>query len=505
MLNPPVKANSSSPSQFTIIRLPETLSPLFPPHIRIITPAEKIASDLGSTLSPSSSIYLPSDENWTNETTQRWNQWNAPSYVVSVKPAIKEDVQKVLQYAARNKVPFLATGGGHGYSGTLGALNNGLELDMGYFKSVKVDAGKNRLIIGGSVRFRELISPVYAAGKAFPVGACPCVGASGASLGGGIGFWSGFYGAISDSLVSVEIVTGTGTLLTASESQNSDLFWAVKGAGHNFGVVTSFTFKVYDSPNGGQAMNADMTFPLSRNGSLWAFAKSFAGKQPKELSLGFSILASPVTQELVIVVNAIYVGPLAQGRALIKPLLDLTPQNTNISYIAWKDVPYAAKYGGPAKSCDTRPLDVPHAVNLYQVDIEGLTAAVEYLNDTIPNTPALKGTVFALTQYSTYGFQQHTPDSSAFPYRDVIIFAQIDVTASKSSDLPTINSFTKSFRDRLQKISGKDHLEVYTNLAHGDEGAAAWYSKKNVPRLRKLKKTYDPSSLFNFYNSVNVD
>ncbi|OCK73149.1 Glucooligosaccharide oxidase [Lepidopterella palustris CBS 459.81] len=414
-------------------------------------------------------------------------------------------MQKAIKYAAQNNVSFLATGGGHGYSGSLGALHDGIELVMGNFKSVEVDTAKNLMTVGGSARFRDVTGPCYAAGKAFPVGACSCVGAAGASLGGGIGFYSGMYGAISDSLSSVEMVTGTGELVTASASENPDLFWAIKGAGANYGVITSFTFMVYDFANEGQVMNADMTFPATQNGSLFTFAQSWVGRQPKELSITFSIVFSPAAEELLIVANVIYAGPLDEGKSLIKPLLDLNPQNTNISYLPWKDISNAANYGAPARSCLESTTSVPYAVNLYQVDVKGLSAAVDFLDDTVANTPALQAFVIALTQYATYGFQQHAADSSAFPYRDVAIFAQIDITVSRPQDLLTIDSFGRTFRDRLQQISGKDHLEVYTNLAHGDEGAAAWYSRNNVPRLRELKKRYDPGRLFEFYNPVDRD
>lgn len=115
------------------------------------------------------------------------------------------------------------------------------------------------------------------------------MGMAGATLGGGIGFYSGYYGAISDSLLSAEVVLADGSLVTASNSENSDLFWAMKGAGSSFGVVSSLTYRVYDAPNAGQVMNADMTFPVSANGSLWELAKSWAHNQPRELSVSYSI------------------------------------------------------------------------------------------------------------------------------------------------------------------------------------------------------------------------
>ncbi|KAG9235758.1 hypothetical protein BJ875DRAFT_482938 [Amylocarpus encephaloides] len=461
----------------------------------------QIAQDLRSTLSSRSRIYLPTDEGWPNEITQRFNSWNGPTYVVAVKPAVKEDVQKVVKYAAQNNVSFLATGGGHGYSGTLSALDHGIELDMGNFKTVSVNAATNRISVGGSVKFADMMVPTYSAGKAIPVGGCSCVGITGATLGGGIGFYSGMYGATSDSLVSAEIVLASGKLITASEHKNAELFWGIKGAGSNFGVVTSLTFKVYDPPSAGQVMNADMMFPVGLNGSLWKFASSWVGKQPKELSIMFSMLFDPISQQLLIIANIIYAGPLSKGQALIQPLLDLHPFNLNITYLPWKDIPDSANYGFPAQSCtQTGMTSIPYTVNLYQINFDVLIAATKFLSDSFLTTPALRGSLIAFTQYAPHGFQLYSDKSSAFPHRDVILYVQLEGAVLNPTDSPAIDSFGQNFRDLLQQSSGRK--DVYTHFANGDEGPVAWYSARNVRRLRALKALYDKEGVFSFYNPV---
>lgn len=128
-----------------------------------------------------------------------------------------------------------------------------------------------------------------------PATGCSCVGIVGATLGGGIGYYSGLHGVISDSLLSARIITGKGELLTASATSNSHLFWAIKGAGFNYGVVTEATFQLYDQTNGGEAMNADMMFPASANGSVWKAIAGFVGNQPKELSLNAAVVFRPGT------------------------------------------------------------------------------------------------------------------------------------------------------------------------------------------------------------------
>jgi hypothetical protein len=145
----------------------------------------QIKQDLSLILSTQSTIYLPTDGVFGNGTTQRYNTWNAPTYLVSVQPALAKDVQKVVclpfpthssivtlihldeqvTYAARNNVSFLTTGAAHGYSGSLVTLNNGIELDMSNFKTVSMDVSKNQMTVGGSVKFSDIMNPVYSAGK----------------------------------------------------------------------------------------------------------------------------------------------------------------------------------------------------------------------------------------------------------------------------------------------------------------------------------------------------
>ena len=198
----------------------------------------------------------------------------------------------------------------------------------------------------------------------------------------------------------------------------------MKGAGSNFGAVLSLTYKVYPSPNAGQVMSADMTFPSSHNHTIFDFARSWVRRQPKELSIVYSILFDPTSQQLLIIINVVYTGSLSRGRALIQPLLDLEPHNTNISYIPWKDTLDVANYGAPAKSCNSiGQTTVPFGINLYDLSVDGLTEALDFLKQSITTTPTLQASLFALTQYSTYGFQQFSKNSSSFSFRDVAAFA----------------------------------------------------------------------------------
>lgn len=127
-------------------------------------------------------------------------------------------------------------------------------------------------------------------------GSCSCVGMVGATLGGGIGPYQGVHGLVIDALLSVTIVTGTGEIVTASSTENSDLFWGLRGAGHNFGIVTSATYQVHDQSNGGEAFNGDFVFPASSKENIFNIVKSFENNQPNELSVFTSIMYNSTTE-----------------------------------------------------------------------------------------------------------------------------------------------------------------------------------------------------------------
>lgn len=219
------------------------------------------------------------------------------------------------------------------------------------------------------------------------------------------------------------MITGSGELLNVSQTQNLDLFYALKGAGFNYGIVTSASYRVYPATNAGQVMNADMIFSGSQNGTIWELVNSFVASQPKELSIGLGIAYSPAGGVLI-TANFIYAGSQEAGTTLIQPFLDMNPQNLNISSVPWKDIPAAADYGAIAQyGCTPGIYYAPNAINLYQVDVDNLVTVTNYLNSTLASNPNLaNGFRLVWQQFSPHGFQLQALDSSAFPYRDAIAF-----------------------------------------------------------------------------------
>ena len=275
-------------------------------HAFAVTP-QQIHADLANVLSRESEVVFTTDPSYSTNFTQRWTVYSGadPTYTIAAKPATIKDVQTIVQYAAQNNVPFLATGGGHGYSTSLSGLKGALDVDLSKFRKVAVDVSTTTMTVGAATIFADMYDPLSAAGKQmreFPTfivterrlispaasGGSSTPSIIGVTLGGGIGPLTGVYGLLIDSLISVEMVTGSGQILTVSATRNPDLFWGIRGAGVNFGIVTSATYRIYDTINNGMAYNADMVFEGEKNETIFKILKSYQGTQDDKLSISIS-------------------------------------------------------------------------------------------------------------------------------------------------------------------------------------------------------------------------
>ena len=221
-----------------------------------------------------------------------------------------------MKIARSINLPFLGTGGRHSSAITLGYLDQGLSIDLSKLNSVKVNAKAGTLTIGGGTRFGQITQPVYEAGyqmrqyflktsrdpretDMFPaIGSCACPGMVGATIGGGVGRWQGLDGLIIDSLLSVRLVTADGKLIHVSADSHSDLYWAIRGAAANFGIITSATYKMSPQTNNGQMLSADFILPAASNASYFDMLQSLQNNMPAELATIAIIEANITTGEV---------------------------------------------------------------------------------------------------------------------------------------------------------------------------------------------------------------
>jgi hypothetical protein len=168
---------------------------------------------------------------------------------------------------------------------------------------------------------------------------------TGATVGGGVARLQGLHGLIADTVVSYKVVTASGDILVASDSQNADLFWAMRGAGQNFGIVLETTYKIFKATNGGKALNVDLILPASANATHWKLIKELSINMPAELSMFTGIQYSDKYGGLSILFNAVYYGSEKKGRKLLAPIIANSPLVTDIRYIKAIDVIPTSLFG----------------------------------------------------------------------------------------------------------------------------------------------------------------
>jgi FAD/FMN-containing dehydrogenase len=247
-----------------------------------------IRKELGLDLSPSASLFLPEDAGFES-TGKRWNCRYPLTFSAIVDAASEEDVSATIKYANAHNIPFLAFNGTHGAQLPLLKFKDGIGITTLKMRGLAInseDGGKTAWI-RGSWLSGDLRNELYKLRKRAVHGSCDSTGIIGPMLGGGHGLLQGRYGLLADQIVEMRVVLADGTSITVSEESNGELFWAMRGAGHNFGVVTSVRYKVYDVPDEDEWTQSEIVFEGGKLGELVPIFNKMVESQPVELAIWF--------------------------------------------------------------------------------------------------------------------------------------------------------------------------------------------------------------------------
>jgi FAD/FMN-containing dehydrogenase len=173
-----------------------------------------------------------------------WNRAYDRRPLAMVRCLDVDDVRRCVEFARRHTVPVAIRGGGHSYAG-FGVADGALQIDLGAFTTVTVDPDRRIASVGGGTRIRDLLTATLAAGLYTPMGGCGSVGVAGLALAGGDTGWRGLFGTACDNLIGAQLVTANSEVLELGRARNEDLFWAIRGGGGNFGVVTRLDFRLH--------------------------------------------------------------------------------------------------------------------------------------------------------------------------------------------------------------------------------------------------------------------
>ena len=428
------------------------------------------------------------------------NIWNAaitrrPSVVTSCASA--SDVAQALSFAHREGLEVSVRGGGHNYAG-FALTEGGLMIDLTPMKAVTVDAAAQRARCGGGTTWGELDAATQAHGLAVPGGFVSRTGVAGLTLGGGLGWLSRLAGLSCDNLVGAEVVTADGSVLHASETANTDLLWALRGGGGNFGVVTEFEFDLH--PVGPMVHLGLFLFRPDQGREMLQFVRDFVRDLPDDCGVFLAGLSAPpepfVPAELhftpafaIAVVgfgtdtaHADLIAPIPKA---LKPIVELV---TPIPYTALQQMFDAAAPWGMHS--------YEKAVYLQELTDGAIDVILEHQAKKM--SPLSMVPIFVLG--GAYGRAE--PESSAFGGdRSVRYVVNISATAPTADDYETERAWVRAYWSAL--VEHAVGIGSYVNFMteHEEARVRSAYGTK-YDRLQNLKAKYDPDNMFHI--NINI-
>jgi FAD/FMN-containing dehydrogenase len=416
---------------------------------------------------------------------------------IIVRSTNSDDVIEAVNFARDNNLLLSVRGSGHNVAGSA-VCDGGLMIDLSLMKDIHVDPENGTANAQPGVVFGEMDQATQPHGLAAPGGIVSETGISGLTLGGGFGWLTRKYGFTCDNLISAEIVTAEGKLLTASATENSDLFWGIRGGGGNFGVVTSLKYQL--QPVGPEVLAGMIVHPLDAAGDALRFFREFTASTPEELGAAAVFLLAPpapfIPKELhgkpVLAIIVCYVGDVEEAQRVVQPLRDFgSPIVDGI-----KPKPFAAHNS----SLDAGQ---PSGLRYYwksEYVTEIADDAIETLvahaaNMTSPNS---RIAVFQLGGAA----QRHDEQAMAVSHRNAEYVVAINTGWADPQDTEKQIQWTRDLWTAIRPFSSGG---VYVNFLSADDGedrVRAAYGTAKFERLVQIKNKYDPQNLFQINKNI---
>jgi len=422
-------------------------------------------------------VLLPGQAGY-DEARRVWNGMFDKRPALIARCAAPSDAMLAVTFARQHRLLTAVRGGGHSLSGK-STCDGGLMIDMSAMQSVRVDPVARVARVESGALLGHLDRETAAFGLVTTAGTVSDTGAAGLTLGGGFGRVGRRFGLTCDNLRSVDIVTADGRLLTASDEQNRELFWGLRGGGGNFGVATSFEYRLHAmNPT---VLGGDVLWPLEQARDVLRFYADFSMQAPDELNLDPTLFAPPGGPPLL-GIEMCWSADHAAGEQAMRALRSFgKPIADSVAPIAY------------VKLQKSKDAHTPPGVRIYTKSgfIADLASAVDVLLDAYRSmTP---GTGAVLMQHGGGAVNRVAPDATAFPNRNVKHWVMVNaVSRSPAEDAARIAEVRAAWKSVEPLTRG-----FYVNAMSEEE-----YKKvdanygRNYPRLVALKTKYDPGNLF---------
>jgi len=409
------------------------------------------------------------------------------------------DVSAAVTFARRTGLPLAIKGGGHSFPGQ-SVCDDGVVVDLGEMKGIVVDPQARTATAEAGVLLGELDRETQAYGLAVPAGIVTHTGLAGLTLGGGIGWLQRKYGLTIDQLLSVDLITAEGELVKASETENADLFWGVRGGGGNFGVVTKFEFRL--NPLGPNLVAGPVFWPIEESPEVLRFYRDWIAAAPDDLmTIVIHRKAPPlpfIPPELhgkpVVAVVCCYAGSVEEGEEVIAPLkafgspvLDLCEPKPFLEHQSMFDPSYPHGQWYYMRACDVAEL------------------TDEVIDITVEHAMRIRSPLTAFPIWQMGGaISRVGEDETAFSGRGAGHTFNITAASAGRDGFDEEREWVRDFWSALEPhhTSG-----VYVNflMNEGEDRVREAYGTKKYDRLKALKRRYDPDNLFRLNQNIPPD
>ena len=442
-------------------------------------------------------IITPADLGY-DEHRKVWNGSIDRRPAVIARCAGVRDVIAAVKFAREHGLLVAVRGGGHSFPGH-SVCDGGMVIDLGLMKGIRVDPEARTARAQAGVLLGELDQETQAFGLAAPAGIVTHTGLAGLTLGGGIGWIMRKYGLTIDQLRSVDMVTADGEFVKASENENPDLFWGLRGGGGNFGIVTDFEYRM--NPLGPTVVAGPVFWRMEDSPEVLRFYRDWIADAPDDLmTIVIHRKAPPlpfVPKELhgkpVVAVVSCYAGSVDDGEKVVRPLkefgspvLDLCVPKPFLAHQAMFDPSFKHGWWYYMRSCDVAELND------------------DIIDTTVEHALQIQSPLTAFPIWQLGGAVARADESeSAFNGRKAGFTFNITAATAEASGFDREREWVRDFWSALEP----HHTSVYVNflMEEGEERIRQAYGSEKYDRLKALKRRYDPDNFFRLNQNIAPD
>ncbi|KAI1660859.1 FAD-binding domain-containing protein [Daldinia decipiens] len=448
----------------------------------------QIEHELGPLLSPNSAIFLPSDPEWAN-VNERWNTLAPPDIEIVVQPAEESDVPIIVRYCNDNSFEFLAVNRGHGFTTSLGTFK-GVQIDLKQLTAINIEKDRKSALFQGGAWAREVIGTLWDRGY----------------VTSGHGRYEGLYGLVADNIIHLNVVLADGSVISVNKTSHNDLLWAMKGAGHNFGIVTSFKLKIY--PKKVETWHYHNYFwTQDKLETVFEELNKIQdhGKSPVLLGSSYGQIymnQSLSKTEAILWWTFAYAGAASEAENILRPFNQIEAISEEMGDVPYPDI--VTPQNTDIASCGSAAYAIS-TVLLQTYNITAQRQIYDLFNRNAALYPELAETSRLYYEgYAVKGMQAVASASTAYPHRDENHLAFFATAVPKGSDLSDpAKTWAKDSWDLWNAGQPTRKPATYVNYATGNQyellESIYGYESWRLERLRGLKNKYDPNNRFRFF------